>query len=101
MVREIEGGEPVYHLAVAEVPERARVLEALAAESIGAGVHYPQPCHTMAPYASFARRALPFAEAAAERIISLPLSPHMSADDVVAVCDVLRTVVRTEEKVHG
>jgi dTDP-4-amino-4,6-dideoxygalactose transaminase len=101
MVAEVEGGEPVYHLAVAEVPDRERVREALAAEGIGSGVHYPQPCHQMAPYAAFAQTSLPVAEAAAARIVSLPLSPHMHADDVVSVCDVLRSVVRIEEKVRG
>lgn len=101
MVSELEGGEPVYHLAVAEVPEREQVRAALAAEGIGSGVHYPRPCHTMAPYQAFRRGALPMAETAAGRILSLPLSPHMSTDDVVSVCGVLRSVVRTKERVRG
>lgn len=101
MVHELDGGEPVYHLAVAQVPDRTRVREALAAEHIGTGIHYPTPCHLMAPYRHYARGPLPVAEAAADRIISLPLSPHMSAADVAAVCDVVRSVVRSEETVDG
>jgi dTDP-4-amino-4,6-dideoxygalactose transaminase len=102
MVSELDGGEPVYHLAVAEVPDREQVRAALAAENIGSGVHYPRPCHMLVPYQRFRRGALPVAEAAAERIVSLPLSPHMSADDVVSVCGVLRSsVVRPKERVSG
>jgi hypothetical protein len=33
--------------------------------------------------------------------VSLPLSPHMDMDDVVAVCDVLRSVVPVPETLHG
>jgi dTDP-4-amino-4,6-dideoxygalactose transaminase len=101
MVTELPGGEPVYHLAVAEVPNRAEVQAALAAQDIGSGIHYPTPCHLLPPYRSFARRSLPVAEAAADRIVSLPLSPHMHADDVRAVCDVLRAVVPVPEHAHG
>jgi dTDP-4-amino-4,6-dideoxygalactose transaminase len=101
MVTELEGGEPVYHLAVAEVPDRDGVISRLAAEGIGTGVHYPKPCHLIAPYANGRRVDLPVAEAAADRIVSLPLSPHMDMDDVVAVCDVLRSVVPVPETLHG
>ncbi|HEY8301007.1 MAG TPA: DegT/DnrJ/EryC1/StrS family aminotransferase [Jatrophihabitans sp.] len=101
LVAELEGGAPAYHLAVARVPERDRVLAALAAENIGSGVHYPVPCHQIAPYRTYARGPLPVAESAAAQIVSLPLSPHMSADDVVAVCEVLRSVVDASERVGG
>lgn len=101
MVADLDGGEPVHHLAVVQVPDRERVRKALAAQDIGSGVHYPVPCHLMTPYEQYARGALPVAEAAADRILSLPLSPHMSTDDVVAVCDVVRAETDPPDRSDG
>jgi dTDP-4-amino-4,6-dideoxygalactose transaminase len=84
--------EPVYHLAVASVPDRARVGAALSAAGIGWGIHYPIPCHRQDAYLEFCE-PLPVAEAAAQHVISLPLSPNLSESQVDRVCDVLAGVV--------
>jgi dTDP-4-amino-4,6-dideoxygalactose transaminase len=84
--------EPVYHLAVVQVPDRATVTRALDAAGVGWGLHYPVPCHLQPAFASFADGPLPFAEAAADRILSLPLSPTMQPDQVDRVCEVLANV---------
>ena len=101
LVAALPGGEPVWHLAVAQVPNRAEVQSSLAAQNIGSGIHYPTPCHLLPPYRAYAKGTLPVAEAAAERIISLPLSPHMHADDVGAVCDVLQNAVPSAVAAHA
>ena len=97
------GGDPdrVRMLAVTKGHGVEAVRAALAADRIGTGVHYPTPCHLLAPYRKFATGPLPVAEAAARRIVSLPLSPHMTVDDVVAVCEALRSAVAVREYVHG
>jgi dTDP-4-amino-4,6-dideoxygalactose transaminase len=84
--------EPVYHLAVVQVPDRAAVTRALDAAGIGWGLHYPVPCHLQPAFADFADGSLPVAEAAADRILSLPLSPTMQPDQVDRVCEVLANV---------
>jgi dTDP-4-amino-4,6-dideoxygalactose transaminase len=81
--------EPVFHHAVVQVPDRAAAGRALDAAGIGWGVHYPVPCHRQPPYAAFAGDPLPVAEAAAERILSLPVSPTMTAEQVDRVGMVL------------
>ncbi|MQA14209.1 MAG: aminotransferase class V-fold PLP-dependent enzyme [Pseudonocardiaceae bacterium] len=83
------GAEPVYHLAVVQVDDRRRVGEALDAAGIGWGVHYPIPCHRQ-PAFGISRDRLPVAERAAGRILSLPMSPTLRADQAARVCDVLR-----------
>ena len=80
----------VHHLEVVRVPDRARVIAALTAAEIGHGVHYPVPCHRHPPYAAFADRKLPVAEAAAREILSLPMYPTLRAEEVEYVCDVVR-----------
>ncbi len=84
------GAEPVYHLAVIQVDDRHQVTEALTAAGIGWGVHYPVPCHQQPALATFpAVQKLPVAEAAAGRILSVPMSPTLTIEQVARVCDVL------------
>ncbi len=75
-----EGNEDVWHLYVVRVAERDRMLAALADAGIGAGIHYPTPVHLTKAYAAlgYRRGQFPVAEAAAERILSLPMFPHLT-----------------------
>jgi dTDP-4-amino-4,6-dideoxygalactose transaminase len=78
--------EAIHHLAVAEVENRDQMRETLLARGIETGIHYPTPCHRMPPYEKyFGTGDLPVSEAAAERIISLPLYPHMTTAQVESV----------------
>jgi len=78
--------EAIHHLAVAQVANRDEVREALLARGIETGIHYPTPCHRMPPYEKyFGTGELPVSETTAERIISLPLYPHMTTEQVESV----------------
>jgi dTDP-4-amino-4,6-dideoxygalactose transaminase len=83
--------EAVYHLAVVQVADRDRVCAALTEAEIGWGLHYKTPCHLDAAYGEF-RESLPVVEAAADRILSLPMSPNLTQRQVSRVCEVLRSV---------
>ena len=63
------GNVDVWHLYVIRIADRDRVLKALHAEGIGAGIHYPTPLHLTEAYAGLklGRGAFPVAEAAAAR----------------------------------
>jgi dTDP-4-amino-4,6-dideoxygalactose transaminase len=93
LVHEAAGARGVHHLAVVRVPGRAMVQQRLAAAGIESGIHYPVPCHRQAPYRRFANGPLPVAEAAAGEVLSLPMFPHMSDAQVVAVCDAVHAAV--------
>jgi dTDP-4-amino-4,6-dideoxygalactose transaminase len=88
----------VYHLAVIQVPDRDAVIRMLDTAGIGWGIHYPVPCHRQPAFAVSGHRRLsgnerlPVAEAAADRIISLPLFPTLDADHAHRVCEVLARV---------
>jgi dTDP-4-amino-4,6-dideoxygalactose transaminase len=91
-----------HHLYIVEVDsagfglDRDRLLEALRAENIGAGVHY-RAVHLHPYYAEHLRvapDALPVASSLSERLISLPLSPAMCEDDVVRVARAVRRIGR-------
>jgi len=74
------GNAHVWHLYVVQVAERDRVLAEVHAAGVGAGIHYPVPVHLTEAYAhlGLGRGACPVAEAAADRIVSLPLYPHLT-----------------------
>jgi dTDP-4-amino-4,6-dideoxygalactose transaminase len=81
----------VWHLFVVQVGDRDRLLSELNAAGIGAGVHYPTPIHLTGAYAHLGHRRgdFPVAEAAGERILSLPLYPHIAAEQQEYVADAL------------
>ncbi|MEQ1760515.1 MAG: UDP-4-amino-4,6-dideoxy-N-acetyl-beta-L-altrosamine transaminase [Vicinamibacterales bacterium] len=62
---------------------RVEVFRALRAENIGVNVHYiPVPWHPYYANQGYRRGQWPVAEAEYERVISLPMWPSMTADDV-------------------
>ncbi|MBW2388414.1 MAG: DegT/DnrJ/EryC1/StrS family aminotransferase [Deltaproteobacteria bacterium] len=84
-------GEAVWHLYVVRVPERDRVLARLNDAGIGAGIHYPTPCHLQGAYASLghSRGSFPVAEQAADEILSLPIYPGITEQQQERVAEVL------------
>lgn len=81
----------VWHLYVVQVEDRDRVLAALAERGVAAGIHYPTPVHLTRAYAHLGGRpgSFPVAEAAAGRMMSLPIYPHLTADQQAFVVEVL------------
>jgi dTDP-4-amino-4,6-dideoxygalactose transaminase len=76
----LPGNEDVWHLYVVRVADRDRVLSELAEAGVGAGIHYPTPVHLTRAYAGLGRGrgSFPATEAAADRILSLPMHPHLT-----------------------
>jgi dTDP-4-amino-4,6-dideoxygalactose transaminase len=88
----LAGNEHVWHLFVVRVPDRDGVLQVLRDRGVGAGVHYPVPLHltpAMAPF-GHGRGSLPVSEAAAGRILSLPLFPGITTEQQERVAAALR-----------
>jgi dTDP-4-amino-4,6-dideoxygalactose transaminase len=82
----------VWHLFVVQVDdERDRVLAELIAAGVGAGIHYPIPIHLTGAYThlGYRRGDFPVAESAADRILSLPLYPHIRSEQQEYVAKVL------------
>jgi dTDP-4-amino-4,6-dideoxygalactose transaminase len=96
LVDDASGSGHGYHLLVARVPDRERVRRELARAGIETGLHYPVPCHLQAPYRGYADRDLPVAEQAAGEIVSLPMFPHLEAEQITRVCRRLLELVEAE-----
>jgi dTDP-4-amino-4,6-dideoxygalactose transaminase len=87
----LEGNEHVWHLYTVRVPERDRVLAALNASGIGAGIHYPRPIHLQGAFQHLghSRGDFPVAERAADELLSLPIYPGIRPDQQERVASVL------------
>jgi dTDP-4-amino-4,6-dideoxygalactose transaminase len=86
-----------YHLAVLRTPQRERLRRHLADAGIATGVHYPVPCHRQPAFASEGVMVLKVAEQAAEEILSLPMYPHLSDEDVGRIVETIGQVLATSD----
>lgn len=77
----------VYHLYVVEVDHRDQIQAALEAEGVLTAIHYPTPIHLQPAMAhlGLAEGAFPVAERSARRILSLPLFPGITDEQVEIV----------------
>jgi dTDP-4-amino-4,6-dideoxygalactose transaminase len=88
------------HLFVVKLPtaslglSRNDIMMALRRRNVGASVHY-QPLHAMPVYQSAVRSALPQTDELGERILTLPISGAMTADDVDYVAGHFNEVLAT------
>ena len=87
-----------WHLFIVKIKHcpRDEFMQKLAEYNIGYGLHFP-PAHTL----SYVKRTyrgddmfLPETDRAADKIISLPLFPDMTEDDVHYVCAAIREIVK-------
>jgi len=76
--------EPAWHLYVIRVKDRDSLQQQLAAAGIGTLIHYPIPPHMQEAYADLGLNedSLPLARQLANEVLSLPIGPHLSPDEV-------------------
>jgi dTDP-4-amino-4,6-dideoxygalactose transaminase len=82
----------VYHIYAIRTKHRQAWQEALLAQGIQSGIHYPTPVHLLPAFADLGYKAgqFPHSEQAANEVLSLPMFPELTA----AQCEeVARAVV--------
>ena len=74
----------VYHLFVVYVNQRDKVRSELADRGVQTAVHYPKPVHLQGAFQHLGYHpgSLPHAERACERVLSMPIFPEMSREQV-------------------
>jgi dTDP-4-amino-4,6-dideoxygalactose transaminase len=89
-----------YHVYVIHVDRRDRVRDLLAARGIGTGLHYPIPLHLQPAYRhlGYVPGTFPVAERKAARLISLPMFPELTDDEIELVAKSLLDVAHTLER---
>lgn len=87
--------DPVWHLYVIRTKQRDDLKNRLDAIGIGSLIHYPIPPHFQEAYKSsnlIAENTYPMAEQMANEVISLPISPHLTDDQVDKVIEACLTI---------
>lgn len=91
-----------FHYAVIEVDEveaslsRDQLVKVLHAEQVLARRYFWPGCHKMEPYRSYFPHAgllLPHTEEVARRVIVLPTGTAMGPQEILGVCDIIRTAL--------
>jgi dTDP-4-amino-4,6-dideoxygalactose transaminase len=92
--RRIPGSDPVYHILAVRHPRQRAVQDALSAAGIGWGKHIVPPAHRQPGYRHIVRtgESFPVSEALSNELVSLPVFPELTNEQVDAVADVLSRV---------
>jgi dTDP-3-amino-3,4,6-trideoxy-alpha-D-glucose transaminase len=85
-------GDHVYHQFVVRTPRRDVMRDLLADRGIATGVHYPVAIHGSEAYGALSeeRDVAPTATSLAEEVLSLPMFPAMTGEQIERVASALR-----------
>lgn len=75
--------------------KRDQIMEALKSKGISSLIHYPIPLHLQEAYKELNghRGDFPVAEALADEVLSIPMFPHMTRQQIDVVCAALKELV--------
>ncbi len=81
--------EPVYHMFVVRAKNRDELREHLAKKEISTGIHYPIPLHLQKSFSflGYKKGDFPISEKLANEVISLPMYPEMTEEEINYVCE--------------
>jgi dTDP-4-amino-4,6-dideoxygalactose transaminase len=88
----------VYHLFMIRVARRDALRQFLQDRGVQTGIHYPTPIHLQAAYADhgWKKGDFPVAEELASRIVSLPMFPELTAEQIDYVCEQVGEFVKVQ-----
>ena len=81
------GATHVYHQYTIRVARRDEFAERLKARGVGTGIYYPIPVHRQKPFIAlgYGDAGYPVTERLTEQVISIPVHPSLTDDEVAAV----------------
>lgn len=90
--RRSDSSTHVYHLFIVETAHRDALRAHLAERGIQTGIHYPTPIHLQEAYSDLGLGpgAFPEAERLAQRVLSLPMYPELSSEQIEIVGGAIR-----------
>lgn len=92
---ETDDADSVYHIFAVRVPGRDHLLRQLESREIYCGIHYPVPVHMMAAYRflGYGAGSFPVSELCAEELLSLPMYPELTREQIEEVASALRLLM--------
>ena len=93
--REIKGRKHVYHIYAIQHPQRDLLIEHLKQKGIFCGIHYPLPLPQQQPYRAHKTipTGAPVTAELAKKIVSLPLYPEITGQQVKRVVEEIKRFV--------
>ncbi len=89
-----DGVQPSWGLYSITVPDRSKVQAALKDADVPHAIYYPVPCHKMEAFAAHAPEdGLPNTEWLAEHILSLPMHPYLTEDQVDRAAETVKAAL--------
>jgi len=87
-----EGSESVFHLYVIQTERRDELQKHLTEQGVDCLIHYPVPVHLQKAYAErgWSRGDFPLTEKIAECILSLPIFPGITEDQIEVVTETMK-----------
>ncbi|PKM86546.1 MAG: hypothetical protein CVU87_11860 [Firmicutes bacterium HGW-Firmicutes-12] len=87
--------QDVYHLFVIRSKDRDKLMDELRKRGVSTGIHYPIPLHLQKAYEylGYKKGDFPIVEKASEEILSLPLWPELSYDQIDYVTDSIFEII--------
>lgn len=87
-----ETWQPVFHQFVIQTTHRDKLKNFLTKKEIETAIHYPTPIHLQKAYAhlGYKKRSLPIAEKLASTVLSLPIWPGLTKDEIEQVCTAIK-----------
>lgn len=82
----------IFHIYAIRVAERDRVMDHLADMGVSCGIHYPVPVHRQQAYdfMGLGEGSFPASEKCARQLISLPMFPELTDEQIQMVTDALK-----------
>jgi dTDP-4-amino-4,6-dideoxygalactose transaminase len=96
------GNVHVYHQYSIRVRNRDRIVTSLGEHGIASMIYYPIPLHLQEAFAYLhcRRGDFPIAERTATEILSLPMYPELTEEEIGYITDTIKHVLRSSEKPH-
>lgn len=95
--QEMPWARHVYHVYTLRSDDRNALQQTLSLAGIQTGIHYPVPVHLQTAYSDlgYLRGSFPQSEKAAAEVISLPLYPEMTDDQIQTVSQAVMSLAIT------
>lgn len=88
-----KGAEHVFHQYTIRIADRDNAAQKLKESGVGVGIHYPTPIHKQPLYQQLGYKdSLPVAEAASREVLSLPVHPSLTRNDLDCIVESIRSL---------
>ena len=83
-----------YTIKLKDAAERDMLQASLKAVGIPAMIYYRTPMHMQTAFAGLDNRLCPAATSLCSRVLSLPMHPYLTEEDITCVCDAVKAALR-------